>query len=242
MDIDKLAFTEDEIKKKMKSNSNLKNVYDAAVAAEKMKDWEIGMVIVRRSVRSGELCKNKAGVPEKYIVVNKLGPLPICKKLMVNGRPGTGLYCPAVDEGEDYSFEEDPEVADSTLLGFDYDPLEFPKKAAKARDRARRHNDNILLINAYDPDQRYDDLKDFLKKKIEDDGQFMVWRLKNQNDKEQIALIKVHEADPNRSYGDRIETSTGEKLRFWELTAKYSGRGYYISEPRTLKEELEKLR
>ena len=242
MDINKLAFTDEEIRSKMQKSPSLKNVYAAAKAAEKMKDWEIGMVLVQRRRETGEIITNNAGVPEKYIVVNKLGPLPICKRLMVNGKPGKGLYCPAVEEDEWYTFEEDPDVADSMILGFDYDPMEYPKKVGKARERARNYNNKRLLWK-YLEDQLSNTSDDRVQAYIEDqvllnDG-IDVWYMEDDNSKKPLKITGIN----NQGHAVfQDEKGNNDSVRIYSLTSKYSGYTYFIEEPRTLNEELEKIK
>lgn len=242
MDIKKLAFTEEEIRKKMQRSPSLTNVYKAAKAAEKMKDWEIGTVLVSRSLRTGKLYLNNAGVPEKYIVVNKLGPFPICKRLMVNGKPGSGLYCPAIDEDpECTSFEEDPDAADAMILGFDYNPMEYPKKVGKARDRMRSYNNKISLYKYLQEtlsSTSEDKVRSYLEDMVLLNGGLDIWWMEDDKTKVQMKITGID------SNGDAVAEYGNNKkiLRMWNMTSRYSGSEYFIDEPKTINEELEKIR
>ena len=240
------AFTEEELKSKMLHSPSLKQVYRAAKNAERMKDWEIGMVLVTRSTRDNQIIKNNAGSPQKYIVVNKIGPLPICKRLMVNGRPGKGLHCPAVDEGDYVTYEEDPEAADALILGYDYDPLEFPKKAARARNRMKNHNNKVTLYKYFEhmfATTRIEDarVRSFIEDQTLLNGGLEAWYMPNDNEKHHIKINAI-DSDGNAlaDVPKAVNVSGKLKIRMYSLTSKYSGSTYFIEEPKTLKEELEK--
>lgn len=250
MKIEDIAFTEDEIRIKMSQSPSLKSVYHLARNMEYMKHFEVGQVLVQRNHRTGDLYKNNAGIPSKYIVVNKIGDIPICKKLMVNGKPGKGLYCPPVEAGTNGdTFEEDPDAVDAVLLGFEYDPLEFPKKVGKARERINRKNREIALAKLIESNVSsiHDDraIASFLKSMIEEhNGRYDIWVMSNQCNKQKCTLTRVY--CTNSSYKVEVHyvkdgQPTSEGRYIWSLMSTYST-SYYVEEPVTLKEELEKMK
>jgi hypothetical protein len=248
MDIKKLQFTDEEIEKKMRKSPTLWTIFNLTKNLSYLKDFKVGQVLVKRYLNDNKLATNVAGIPDKYIVVNMISGIPICKRLQANGKPGTGLYCPAEVDYERERFEEDPDCADAILLGVDYDPLEFPKKVAKARSKVMAHNNKITLRNVLDKhtkiklDKRVHTLSssiiaEQIRELLSKDGATVkLWRATPDNKDKKLVTFLFHRARDGS--WEIHEGSIGKPVTTWSMIGTYSE--VFVEEPKLLKEELEK--
>lgn len=245
LDIDSLKFDDEHIRKKFKTSKSLNSIYRAMQAAEQHKHFEVGQVLVCMENRTGRFLTNKAGAVQKWIVANKMGgSLCLCRKLGLSGRPGKGIDIIAEYDPETYTFQEDPDVADAIILGIEYDPLKMPKMMGKARERAKRYNNNISFLNFLKEKLQGDQWRkeDSIMSLIEDlimlspNQKLEVWKMSDENHKERYELTDVVR-DKKEIWAD-----CGNKriiISPWELRSNYSSQ-FFIEEPKTVKEELNK--
>ncbi len=245
MDLEKIKFEQEHIDRKFRSSRDLGTIYKAMLNVEYQKNFEVGQVIVLRQVSSGKLVENKAGIPQKYIIANKLaGVLCLCRRIGINGKPGKGIEIIADYDPKHYVFEEDPDIADAILLGLDYDPLEMPKKIGKARQKAKKYNSGKeLKAHVKDKVGTTNDvakIMSFMEDMVilSPTNSWDIWRIKEEANKETIKIYEV-DADANKVWA--MVGNKKERIDGWALTSNY-GYVYYSEEPKTVKEELEKAK
>lgn len=100
-------------------------------ALKSWSDLEVGEVLVRRDVSSGNLVEvsGTCKVPQKFKIVHidNLG-VPWIKRMSVRGGLSSKLYPMTHFEPERFTFEVDPEKIDAMLLGIKYDArLEYKR-------------------------------------------------------------------------------------------------------------------
>jgi hypothetical protein len=242
MDIKDIQFTEEEIERKMQKSPTLKTIFNLSKNLSYLSSFKVGQVLVRRYLTTNRIATNAAGIAEKYIVVNIMNGIPLCKKLQVSGKPGIGLYCPADVDYDKERFEEDPDCADAILLGAEYDPLELPKKVAKIRTKVMAYNNKISLRNVLQNDfadgrlhsKTSEQIIDILRQSMSNDGATLkLWQIASDDKSKRVVNFTF-----NRTQDNTWEIQqNGAPVSTWTLTAVYCQ--YYVEEPKLIKEYLE---
>ena len=244
-DINKIKFDQKDIDKKLiRGSDRMKGIYNMARNMEYQQYFEPGQVLVLRNIKgdykatAGSLVMNDAGAPQKYIVADKLdGNLVLCRKLGVNGRPGKGICVIADMDYDTYRFEEDPEIADSILLDFDYDPMYIPKLMGKARKHMKDYNKQIhisTVMKEKTGNSSYDKVIQFIQTLV-DSGRSVIWGLERDTDRKMYHIVSVNPSEQT------ITLNTGERLRNYDLTRRY-GQQFYLEEPLTRDEALLRIK
>ena len=247
INLDKIKFTEEEIRKKLSNRSSCKgSLFNLFKNIEDQQYLEPGQVLVLRQLqdsyrtKAGSLEKNRSGAVQKYIVANKIeGNLVLCRKLGINGRPGKSIHIIADHHNGSYRFEEDPDIADSILLEFDYDPLLLPKQMGKARHIRKKFNKSISIEVAAATDSSYVGDREIAKMLVDriNTGQLLLWSMDKKSVK---TCYTLHSANT-----DEVVISKGGSNSII-ITMRNICYGYkeqfFISEPMTEEEALFKVR
>lgn len=240
--LEKIKFKQEEIDKKLSGSDRLRSLRDFVMHMEYMQYMEPGQVVVCRCMKDGhkrlvgELMKNGAGAIQKWIVADKVyDGLVVARKLGIDGRPGktVTLLADIVDPSE-WRFEEDPDIADSILLDFDYDPLKGPKLMGKARKKMKKYNNDIHFSSVYKNWKKISgntgcNELDFLRYH-RDTNVGLLWTLEDD-----VRKIIMNITDINDSQV-LFTDNTAEKG--YSLASRW-GKQYYMSEPLTREEALQ---
>jgi hypothetical protein len=159
-----------------------------------------------------------------------------------SGRPGKGIHIIADEWHDDVRFEEDPDIADSILLDYDYDPLELPKLMGKAKSKQQRTNRPIRVENFIKDKRGNDSLNtviSYLKENCIGDS---IWKI--DDDKvEKFAIQNVVGNDYNAEAHIIKENGDSYKIKVFDITNSYSWGGkWYLKEPMTLEKALEHVK
>ena len=248
--IDKIVFTQEDIDKKLNNMKIHVSVMSFSRNLEDQQYFEPGQVLVCRHVttsyrgEAGSLVKNDSGAVQKYIVANKLpGNLVLCRKLGISGRPGKAIHVIADTDRDRINYEEDPDIADSILLDFDYDPLQGPKMMGKARRERQQFNNNISVESAAKKEFDTKYLSDkstlkYLNNRI-DIGKMILWHMNGEvYTKCRYVLLSADESGVKIRKEGTTDIST---FMPWQFSTRRYG-GFFISEPMTQEGALLKVK
>jgi len=244
--IDNIKFEEDHIRDKFNKSKSLKIIYRAMKSVERHANFEAGMVLVCRK-RNGKLLTNTTGTPQKWIVANKMADvLCLCRRVGINGNIGKGIEVIAEYDPDEYIFEEDPDVADAILWGLEDDPLGMPKKIGKIRSKIKKYNNNIGTENFFKNNvfssstgRTNESILSYIEGLIlrSPNGKWTIWKMENELSK---SKHEVYEVDRSKTIIWSMSNGRKTQINIWNICRSYYGSGFYIEEPKTIKEELDK--